>query len=96
MNFALTDTSNKLTATVSPSCDDPWSTPTAGANDIYTEQISAVVTSIAKAAVNTQSACSYTVGYAVTVPAGKSPKNAGQNYALTGPTMTTTLVTSTD
>lgn len=96
MNFALTDTSNKLTATVSPSCDDPWSTPTAGANDIYTAQISAVATSIAKADVNTQSACSYTVGYAVTVPAGKSPINAGQNYVLTGPTMTTTLVTSTD
>ena len=95
MNFALTDSLNKLTVTVSPSCDAPWSTPTAGANDIYTAQISAVATSIAKADVNTQSACSYTVGYAVTVPAGKSPINAGQNYVLTGPTMTTTLVTST-
>jgi hypothetical protein len=32
----------------------------------------------------------------VTVPAGKSPTNAGQSYVLAGPTMTTTLVTSTD
>jgi hypothetical protein len=95
MNFALTDASNKLTATVSPSCAAPWTTPEEGANDIYSGHVSAVATSIAKVDVSTQSACSYTVGYAATVPAGKSPINAGSNYVLAGPTMTTTLVTST-
>lgn len=95
MDFVLTNSSNKLTATVSPSCSAPWSTPIEGANDIYTGHVSAVATSLAKTSVTTISACSYTVGYAATVPAGKSPKNAGQNYALAGPTMTTTLVTST-
>lgn len=95
MDFALTDSSNKLTATVSPSCSSPWSTPTAGDNDIYSGHVSAVATSLAKSSVTTVSACSYTVGYAATVPAGKSPTNAGSNYALAGPTMTTTLVTST-
>lgn len=95
MNFSLTNSSNKLTATVSPSCSSPWTTPEAGANDIYSGHVSAVATSIAKVDVSTTSACSYTVGYAATVPAGKSPANAGQNYVLAGPTMTTTLVTST-
>jgi hypothetical protein len=95
MNFALDSTSNKLTATVSPSCASPWTTPDEGANDIYTGHVSAVATSLAKSNVSTQSKCSYTVGYAATVPAGKSPVNAGANYALAGPTMTTTLVTST-
>lgn len=95
MNFLLNNSSNKLTATVSPDCSAPWSTPADGDNDIYSGHVSAVATSLAKSSVTTTSACSYTVGYAATVPAGKSPLHAGQNYALAGPTMTTTLVTST-
>jgi hypothetical protein len=93
MNFALNNSGNKMTVTVSPSCDAPWTTPASGANDIYTGHTAAVATSLLLADVNTQSACSYTVSYAATVPAGKSPTNAGQNYAMAGPTMTTTLVT---
>ncbi len=95
MNFSLNNSSNKLTVTVSPDCSAPWSTPSAGDNDIYSGHVSAVATSLAKTSVTTTSACSYTVGYAATVPAGKSPTHAGENYALAGPTMTTTLVTST-
>jgi hypothetical protein len=95
MNFSLSNSLNKLTATVSPDCSAPWSTPGEGANDIYSGHVSAVATSLAKTSVTTKSACSYTVGYAATVPAGKSPTHAGSNYALAGPTMTTTLVTST-
>ena len=95
MNFSLSDSSHKLTATVSPDCATPWSTPTAGANDIYSGHVSAVATSIAKDDTTTKSACSYTVGYSATVPGGKAPTHAGQNYAMTGPTLTTTLVTST-
>lgn len=95
MNFSLSDSSHKLTATVSPSCASPWTTPASGANDIYTGHVSAVATALAKADTTTTSACSYTVGYAATVPGGKSPTNAGSNYAMTGPTLTTTLVTST-
>jgi hypothetical protein len=95
MNFALTDSSHKLTATVSPSCASPWTTPAAGANDIYSGHVSAVATSLAKDDTTTKSACSYTVEYAATVPGGKAPAHAGSNYAMTGPTLTTTLVTST-
>jgi len=95
MDFSLSDSSHKLTATVSPSCDSPWTAPTGGDNDIYGSHVSGVATSITKLNTTTRSACSYTVGFAATVPAGKSPTHAGSNYAMTGPTLTTTLVTST-
>ena len=94
MDFSLND-SNKLSATVSPSCDSPWAAPSAGENDIYSGHVSGVVTSLALGDVSTVSSCSYTVTYAAKVPGGKSPTHAGSNYAMTGPTLTTTLVTST-
>jgi len=95
MNFSLNDADHKLTATVDPTCASPWTAPGVGTNDIYSGHVSGVATSITKVNTTTQSACSYTVGFTATVPAGKSPTNAGSNYAMTGPTLTTTLVTST-
>jgi len=95
MNFSLNDADHKLTATVDPTCASPWTAPGVGANDIYSGHVSGVATSLSKLNTTTQSACSYTVGFTATVPAGKSPTNAGSNYAMTGPTLTTTLVTST-
>jgi len=95
MNFSLNDADHKLTATVDPTCASPWTAPGAGTNDIYSGHVSGVATSLSKVNTTTQSACSYTVGFTATVPAGKSPTNAGSNYAMTGPTLTTTLVTST-
>jgi hypothetical protein len=95
MNFSLGDSSHKLTATVDPTCASPWTAPDAGSNDIYTGHVSGVATSITKINTTTTSACSYTVAFAATVPGGKSPTNAGENYAMSGPTLTTTLVTST-
>ena len=95
MNFDLNDADHKLTVTVDPTCASPWTAPIAGTNDIYTGHVSGVATSLTKANTTTQSACSYTVGFTATVPAGKSPTNAGSNYEMTGPTLTTTLVTST-
>ena len=94
MNFALNDSSHKLTATVSPTCSSPWAGPTAGANDVYSGHLSGVATSLALSHTTTTSACSYTVQYAATVPGGKAPAHAGQNYAMVGPTLTTTLVTA--
>jgi hypothetical protein len=82
MNFDLNDADHKLTVTVDPTCASPWTAPITGTNDIYTGHVSGVATS-------------YTVGFTATVPAGKSPTNAGSNYEMTGPTLTTTLVTST-
>ena len=96
MDFSLSDSSHKLTATVSPTCASPWSAAGAGANDIYSGHLSGVVTSLALADVTTKSACSYTVSYGATVPGGKAPTHAGSNYAMTGPTLTTTLVTATE
>jgi hypothetical protein len=95
MNFDLNDADHKLTVTVDPTCASPWTAPISGTNDIYTGHVSGVATSLTKANTTTQSACSYTVGFTATVPAGKSPTNAGSNYEMTGPTLTTTLVTST-
>jgi hypothetical protein len=94
MNFSLNDTGHKLTATVDPTCASPWTSPDAGDNDIYTGHVSGVATSITRSSTTTTSACSYTVGFAATVPAGKSPTNAGSDYVMTGPTLTTTLVTA--
>ncbi|MEN9736605.1 MAG: hypothetical protein RL129_1316 [Actinomycetota bacterium] len=94
MDFPL-NSSNKLSATVSPSCSSPWEAAGDGENDIYSGHVSGVVTSLALGDVTTVSSCSYTVAYAAKVPGGKSPTHAGSNYAMTGPTLTTTLVTST-
>ena len=94
MDFTLSDSSHKLSATVSPSCDAPWSTPAAGANDIYSGHTSAVATSLAESSVSTTSNCSYTVGFSVTVPGGMTPTNSGTTYVMSGPALTTTLVTS--
>jgi len=95
MNFSLSDSNHKLTATVDPTCISPWTAPAAGSNDIYSGHVSGIATSLTKVNTTTISACSYTVGFTATVPAGKAPTNAGSNYVMTGPTLTTTLVTST-
>jgi len=95
MDFALNNSSHKLTVTVDPTCPVDWTSPAPGTNDIYTSHVSGIATSITKAATTTKSACSYVVTFAATVPSGKSPTHAGENYAMTGPTLTTTLVTST-
>lgn len=91
MNFTLDGTDNKLTATVTPTCTSPWTTPSAGENDIYVGHVSGPATALAKGSTSTISSCTYQVTYATAVPAGKQPLNAGQNYAMTGPSLTTTL-----
>ena len=53
--------------------------------------ISAEPFSILKSATTTTSSCTYSMAVGATVPAGKSPKNAGSSYALVGPSLTTTL-----
>lgn len=53
--------------------------------------VSAEPFSITKAATTTSSSCTYSMAVGATVPAGKSPKNAGSPYALVGPPLTTTL-----
>ena len=53
--------------------------------------VSAEPFSITKAATSTSSSCTYSMAVGATVPANKSPKNAGSAYALVGPALTTTL-----
>jgi hypothetical protein len=53
--------------------------------------ISAQPFSITKDATTTASTCTYAMSVGATVPAGKSPKNAGSSYVLVGPALTTTL-----
>jgi hypothetical protein len=53
--------------------------------------ISAEPFSIPKDDTTTTSACTYSMAVGATVPANKSPKNAGSPYALVGPALTTTL-----
>jgi hypothetical protein len=53
--------------------------------------ISAEPFSITKTATTTTSTCTYAMSVGATVPAGKSPENAGSSYVLVGPALTTTL-----
>lgn len=53
--------------------------------------VSAEPFSITKSSTNTTSSCTYSMAVGATVPANKSPKNAGSTYALVGPALTTTL-----
>ena len=53
--------------------------------------VSAEPFSIEKAVTTTTSSCTYSMAVGATVPANKSPKNAGSAYALVGPALTTTL-----
>lgn len=91
MNFILDGTANKLTANVTPTCSSPWSTPSAGDNDIYAGHLSGPATSLALGSTSTISSCTYSVTYSTAVPAGKQPLHAGSNYAMSGPSLTTTL-----
>lgn len=93
MDFNLNDSSHKLSAAVTPTCDAAggWVNGSAGANDIYTGHLSGVPTSLASASTSTISSCSYKITYSASVPAGLTPTHAGSNYAMTGPSLTTTL-----
>ena len=88
MDFALTTGSPMslaITHTCAPEFVDDVTASIGGVS------ISAEPFSIAKSATSTTSTCTYSMSVGSTVPAGKSPKNAGSSYALVGPALTTTL-----
>jgi len=91
MGFVL-DSSNKLVglaSIVGGACTLWTADPIA---DVFTTDTSS--TPLALDAVNTTSIskCTYSVAYSTSIPAGKQPLVPGVDYALVGPTMTTTLV----
>ena len=88
MDFALTTLSPMslaITHACGPEFTDDDTASIGGAS------ISAEPFSITKALTDTTSSCTYSMAVGATVPAGKSPKNAGSAYALVGPALTTTL-----
>ena len=88
MDFNLT-TEDPLTLGIVEDCVDAWTVNNAAA--IGGATVSATPLSISKANTAVNSGCTYAMSMTATVPAGKSPKNAGSNYALVGPGLTTTL-----
>lgn len=49
---------------------------------------------LSKANTTTTSTCSFSSGLSVFIPGGMTPRNPGEQYTFTGPTLTTTLSTS--
>lgn len=88
MDFDLT-TGNPLTLGIVEECAAAWVVDNAAA--IGGATVTAEPLSILKSNTAVDSACTYTMSMTANVPAGKSPKNAGTNYALVGPALTTTL-----
>ena len=88
MDFALTTLSPMslaITHTCGPEFTDDDTASIGGA------VVSAEPFSITKTATTSTSSCTYSMAVGATVPANKSPKNAGSAYALVGPALTTTL-----
>ncbi len=88
MDFNLTEL-KPLTLGIVEACDLPWTVNNAAV--IGGTSLSATPLSISKTDTAVTSTCTYAMSMTATVPAGKSPKNAGSNYALVGPGLTTTL-----
>jgi uncharacterized protein YodC (DUF2158 family) len=87
MNFNLT-TENPLTLATTATCEDWVKNPSATIGGTVVE---AKPLSLAKVEVTTTSSCTYAMTLTAKVPAGKAPKDAGTDYALVGPSLTTTL-----
>ncbi len=88
MDFDLT-AENPITLDIEHSCGPDFTADPSAIIGGLT--VTANPFSITKGATNTTSTCTYAMTIGATVPANKSPKNAGTNYALVGPSLTTTL-----
>jgi hypothetical protein len=88
MDFALT-TLSPMSLAITHTCGPEFVADETAS--IGGASISAEPFSIPKADTTTTSACTYIMAVGATVPANKSPKNAGSSYALVGPALTTTL-----
>ena len=88
MDFALT-TLSPMSLAITHACGPEFVDDIAAS--IGGASISAEPFSIPKVETTTTSACTYIMAVGATVPANKSPKNAGSSYALVGPALTTTL-----
>lgn len=88
MDFNLTAAA-PLTLGITEECAPAWTVNNAAS--IGGTSITATPLSIPKTDTTVDSTCTYAMSMTATVPAGKSPKNAGTNYALVGPGLTTTL-----
>lgn len=91
MGFDLTELKPlSITPTYAASCANGFTT--SDSLSVYAGSLgSNPVTTKSKASVSTTTACSWTLDYAATIPAGKEPKFGDQVYTFTGPTLTTTV-----
>lgn len=88
MDFDLT-TDAPLNLGIVENCEAEWTVNNLASIGGVT--VVATPLSIGKAATTVDSSCTYEMSLTAIVPAGNSPKNAGSNYALVGPGLTTTL-----
>jgi hypothetical protein len=90
MDFLLTS-SNAMNLSIDSTCDADW-TKSLSATIFGDTNLSASPISLAKANTAINSACTYSMTIATTIPAEKAPDDAGTTYSLTGPGLTTTLI----
>lgn len=93
MNFDLT-ADNKLSITATPGVDcETNNFEVAPDASIYFGQTSStpVQSSNLRTEITTTNKCSWTMNYATTIPANKTPKYGNETYNYTGPTLVTSL-----
>lgn len=93
MNFELTS-SNKLAITATPDANCETNNFAVNSDaSIYSGQTSStpVASSTLRTQITTANKCSWTMTYATTIPANKTPKYGNETYNYTGPTLVTSL-----
>jgi hypothetical protein len=88
MGFPLSS-SNKLAGLATIENCDGWTKVTLA--DVFDGTTSSTPIALAAGATTTISKCTYSVAYSTTIPANQRPTAPGADYALVGPSMTTTL-----
>jgi hypothetical protein len=93
MNFDLTS-DNKLSITATPDADcETNKFAVVSDASIFSGQTSStpVRSSTLRTEITTANKCSWTMNYATTIPANKTPKYGNETYNYTGPTLVTSL-----
>ncbi|MEN9955241.1 MAG: hypothetical protein RLY34_48 [Actinomycetota bacterium] len=93
MNFELTS-DNKLAITATPDSDcETNNFAVVSDASIYSGQTTStpVRSSNLRTEISTTNKCSWTMNYATTIPANKTPKYGNETYNYTGPTLVTSL-----
>ena len=93
-NLSLTITpSNCVNTNIGTGSSDSW-VKESGTTGLNSASSPISLALLSKAATTTTSTCSFSSAYSVYIPGGLTPRDYGQQYTFTGPTLTTTLSTS--